>query len=374
VPPRHPEVFPVLGDNPRDPGHPTIVSVEPIGEGQAMRGYLYVVLQGQMQQRVQATLANSSALRTGGTALAIIVAGAIVVLALSSAWLTRPLRRLTAEAERFCAESDATAPRVDGGEIERLEAAMKAMRKRIADQFKRLEETDRARRELIGNISHDLHTPLSSVEGYLETVLVQGADLDATTRERHLCTALAHARRLDRRIGELFELSKLDAGRVRPQAEVFCLAELLQDVAQDYRLQAQQCGITIALEAGSLAKARVRADIALIERVLQNLVDNALRYTPAGGQVRLKIEPAGPQQLLLAISDTGAGIAKENLPRVFERYWRAGETERAHAPSRSAGLGLAIVKRIVELHGSAIRVRSVPCQGTTFEFTLPQAA
>jgi two-component system, OmpR family, sensor kinase len=155
---------------------------------------------------------------------------------------------------------------------------------------------------------------------------------------------------------------------------VFCLAELLQDVVQDYRLEAQQRGVTLALEAGSHAQARVHADIALIERVLQNLVDNALRHTGSGGKVRLAIEASHPQHLTLAISDSGAGIAPEHLPHIFERYWRPGEVEPQDAPSRSAGLGLAIVKRIVELHGSAIRVHSVPQRGTTFAFALPQAS
>jgi signal transduction histidine kinase len=375
VAPQRPEVLPVFGDDPREAGRSTIVSVAPIGDGTAMRGYLYVVLQGRMQQAVQATLGNSNALRSAAAGIALVVLGAAAVMALVLTRLTRPLRLLTEDAERFRGDEDAApAPRRPGDEIERLRHALSAMRDRIAQQFRRLEEADRMRRELIGNISHDLHTPLASVQGYIETALLRGDALGAPEREQHLRTALSHARKLDRRIGELFELSKLDAGRVQPRVEVFCLAELLQDVVQDYRLEAQQRGVTLALDAGSHAQARVRADIALIERVLQNLVDNALRHTPQGGQVRLEIEASHPQHLTLAVRDSGAGIAPEHLPHIFERYWRAGEAEPRDAPSRSAGLGLAIVKRIVELHGSAIRVHSVPQQGTTFAFALPQAA
>ena len=373
VAPQRPEVFPVLGDDPREHGRSTIVSVAPIGSGPSMGGYLYVVLQGRMQQSMEATLANSHALRTAAAGIAMVVVGAALVMALALARLTRPLRLLTQEAESFRGDDDHAGTPPRGGEIERLRQATASMRERIAEQFRRLEEADRMRRELIGNISHDLHTPLASVQGYLETVLLRGNVLDAALREQHLRTALSHARKLDRRIGELFELSKLDAGRVQPRVEVFCLAELLQDVVQDYRLQAQQSGVMIALDTGSCAQARVRADIALIERVLQNLVDNALRHTSAGGSVRLAVEAAHPQQLMLTISDTGTGIAPEHLPHIFERYWRRSEAEPRDVPSRSAGLGLAIVKRIVELHGSVIRVRSVPQQGTTFAFALPQA-
>jgi signal transduction histidine kinase len=374
VSPRRPHVLPVWGDDPRQAGRSTIVSVAPVNEGTVMRGYLYVVLQGREQQTARATLDSSSALRSAALGIGLVVIGAALVFALVLTHLTRPLRRLTEDVEAFRGGSDAAAPAGAGGEIERLTSATHAMRDRIAEQFKRLEDNDRMRRELIGNISHDLHTPLASVQGYLETVLLRGERLDATTREQHLRTALGHARKLDRRIADLFELSKLDAGRVQVRVEVFCLGELLQDVVQSYRLQAQQRGVVIELAVGSHAKSLVRADIALIERVLQNLVDNALRYTPSGGRVQLAVEAGGGQHLLLRISDTGAGIAAEHLPHIFERYWRAGEAQAQDTSSHSAGLGLAIVKRIVELHGSAIRVRSALQQGTTFEFALPQAA
>jgi signal transduction histidine kinase len=373
VAPRRPQMLPVQGDDPRQAGRSTIVSVAPVNDGNTMRGYLYVVLQGHEQQATRATLDSSSALRSAALGIGLVVLGAALVFALVLSRLTRPLRRLTQDVESFRGESDTAASALVGGEIERLAQATHAMRDRIAEQFKRLEDNDRMRRELIGNISHDLHTPLASVQGYLETVLLRGNALDAATREQHLRTALAHARKLDRRIADLFELSKLDAGRVQPRVEVFCLGELLQDVVQAYRLQAQQRGVVLELAAGKYAQSLVRADIALIERVLQNLVDNALRYTPAGGRVKLAIEPGGSQQLLLKISDTGAGIAAEHLPHIFERYWRAGDAQPQDTSSHSAGLGLAIVKRIVELHGSAIRVRSALQQGTTFEFALPQA-
>jgi signal transduction histidine kinase len=170
----------------------------------------------------------------------------------------------------------------------------------------------------------------------------------------------------------LFELSKLDAGRVEPNHEVFCLAELLQDVVQNYQLAAQQKGVTLKLAAGSHTKARVRADIAMIERVLQNLTDNALRYTTAGGSVVLAIENHPGTFMQISVSDTGRGIETQHLPHIFERYWRAADAGGGSSSTRS-GLGLAIVKRILDLHGSAVRVQSEFKRGTRFEFLLPQA-
>jgi signal transduction histidine kinase len=231
----------------------------------------------------------------------------------------------------------------------------------------------------MGNISHDLRTPLASLQGYVETVLVSDEQLGATAREQHLRTALRQAETLSRRIADLFELSKLDAGRELPRQERFCLAELLQDVVQNYRLAAERRGVAIELAEGSRTKAKVLADIAMIERVLQNLVDNALRHTPDGGRIDLAIEDHGAW-LQISVTDTGRGVTQQQLPHLFERYWRAepkpAETgERGPDPAASsAGLGLAIVKRILDLHGSTVRVHSEVHRGTRFEFNLPQVA
>jgi signal transduction histidine kinase len=195
----------------------------------------------------------------------------------------------------------------------------------------------------------------------VETVLLRGDQLDVHARAHHLRTALRHVELLGKRIADLFELSKLDV-----------LAELLQDVVQNYQLAAQQRGVRLSLAAGSHMKARVSADIALIERVLQNLIDNALRCTAAGGDVTVALNAKG-SQLEISVSDTGRGIAQEHLPHIFERFWRATDPQEIDAGT-SSGLGLAIVKRILDLHGSVVRVHSELMRGTRIEFALPQAA
>jgi signal transduction histidine kinase len=347
-----------------------------------MSGYLYVVLQGQTQQAVAAAVAQSRAWRELSLVALAATAGAALLLVLVMRKLTRPLRRLTDEVHAFHAEaSDAHPSATVGDEVDALREATRAMQQRIAQQLKRLEDNDRLRRELISNISHDLHTPLANVQGYVETLLLAGDQLDAAAREQHLRTAMRHLKRLHRRIADLFELSKLDAGQVAPRLEPFRLGELLQDVVQDGQLAARERGVTLALAGGAdaqaLAQAFVRADIGLIERVLQNLVDNALRHTPRGGAVTLALERDGADALRVAVVDTGSGIAREHLPHIFERYWRADDApapSSANGHGASAGLGLAIVKRILDLHGSAVRVVSEPQRGTRFEFSLPQAA
>lgn len=369
-----PPPLPLLGDDPRRPGERNVVSVEGLSADGRMTGYLYVVLQGQTQQAVAAAVAQSGAWRELLAIALTATAGAALLGALATRKLTRPLRRLTDEVQAFHAESAREESRPAGGdEVDALREATRAMQQRIAQQLQHLQDNDRLRRELVSNISHDLHTPLANVQGYVETLLLAGDQLDAAARAQHLRTAMRHLKRLHRRIADLFELSKLDAGQVAPRLEAFRLGELLQDVVQDGQLAARERGVALTLAESSEAQARVRADIGLIERVLQNLVDNALRHTPRGGAVTLAIERDGPDALRVAVIDSGSGIAREHLPHIFERYWRADDAPAPPGHGASAGLGLAIVKRILDLHGSAVRVDSDPARGTRFEFSLPQA-
>jgi signal transduction histidine kinase len=250
-------------------------------------------------------------------------------------------------------------------EIAYLSSAFAAMRNRIHEQMKKLEETDRLRRELISNVSHDLRTPLSSMQGYLE--MLTRTSITEEDRQNFMGIALKHCRRLTQLVKELFELSKLDAGREAPELENFSLAELLQDVVQKYSLLAQQKNISLKAPYNDQLYL-VNADIALIERVLENLIDNALRYTPENGHVEITLTQK-THCVEVGVQDTGIGLAAEDIPHIFERYYRAQKSTEYH--QQSTGLGLAIVKRILELHGSVIRVQSKPHEGTRFEFPLP---
>jgi signal transduction histidine kinase len=170
-------------------------------------------------------------------------------------------------------------------------------------------------------------------------------------------------------VGELFELAKLDARETRPARERFAVDELLQDLAQKFRLPAARRGVRIETELAAGAPS-VWADIGLIERVLENLIDNAIRHAGEGGAIRLAARPA-TGTVEVRVSDTGSGIPPGEIPRIFDRHHQAVD---AHDDrSGRAGLGLAIAKRILELHGSAIEATSAPDAGTTFAFTLPVA-
>lgn len=366
--------LPVLGDDPKVPGTRNIFSAAAIGNaGSGPAGYLYIVLRGEAAVGLAQGSARSSAMRE--TTLAVLLAVSLAGLALLASLnvLTRPLRRLTAQAQAF-RESDSqrspAASRAD--EIGLLEQTMTAMQARIAEQFKQVEANDRMRRELVSNLSHDLQTPLTSIQGYAEHCLLKNDVLPPHERRLALQVILRHCASLARRIGDLFELSKLDAGRMEPKLEVFCLAELLQDIVDGYQIEARGRNVALALSASSQSDDCVRADIALIERVFQNLIDNALRHTPPGGKVSIGVA-RGCGHLRVSVTDTGKGIAEQHLAHVFERYYQAEGAESVGA-GPSAGLGLAIVKRILELHGCAIRVSSELARGTRFEFSLPREA
>lgn len=373
----NPVRLPLMGTDPIAPNTANTFSVAPLVsvEGHTV-GYLYVVLNGRMAPLGalgKARWVDSRTLQAMALAVAAVSTLASLVLWLAFRHLTRPLRQLTDEVRGFRGDMDMGSTPSTGDEIAVLKGTVRDMRQRIAQQFKDLEDADRQRRELVSNISHDLRTPLSNIRGYVETVILRGGAIDPEARAGHLRTALRHVDILGKRIGDLLELSKLDAGRVAPKQEVFCLAELLQDVVQAYQLASQKRKVTVTVSAGSHSKAKVLADIALIERVLQNLIDNALRYTAPGGVVTLAIKHRGAF-MEISVSDTGQGISSEHLPHIFERYWRATEAEEHSTGHNSSGLGLAIVKRILELHGSVVRVHSEMQRGTRFDFMLPQAA
>jgi signal transduction histidine kinase len=369
-----PPMLPIAGTDPRDPRRRAIFSVAALpGATPAAAsppGFLYVVL----RHPEPAPFALSGSLQAGLLSLVGATLAAILVLVGVLRRLTRPLDVLTRRVQAYRRDDVDAAADAPADEIALLERAIDDLQRRIEQQIACLEDADRQRRELVGHISHDLRTPLAAIQGYVETVLIAGDRLDPPERERHLRTALRHADQLDHRVKALFELSTLEAGRVAPQVEVFCLAELLQDVVGSYELEARQRGVAIALDAQSHQTTRVKADIALIERVLQNLVDNALRHTPAGGSVTLSIATDG-DDVEVSIVDTGQGIPPEHLPHIFERFWRGGsDAPTATRPAESGGLGLAIVKRILDLHGSTVHVRSAPAAGSCFRFALPQAA
>ena len=365
------DAYPLLGDDPRSHDGQKAFSVTPVASAENPEGYLYVVLLGERVDSIAALLHTSFIAQYSGLALIVsIVVGSLAGLVVLRA-MTRRLRRLTSHIDRFRAggfrtfEPFASAVPGGGDEIAQLGRAYDEMAARIGEQLDALEKTDALRREMVAHVSHDLRTPLATLHGYIETLKLKDAELAPAERERYLAVALDQSERLRRLIGDLFELAKLDAHEQMPVCEPVSLPELVSDIAQKFQLEAQRRGSTIDIDAGE-GLPMVDADIALVERVLVNLIDNALSHSPDGGAIRIPIAANG-DSVRVTVSDSGPGIAPEHLPRVFDRFYQA---DNAHRGNAHAGLGLAIAKRIVELHGARLEVESTLGQGTAFSFQL----
>ena len=315
---------------------------------------------------------TNSMVAIGGLGLALLVACLM-------SWLhARRLRRLSAALDAFeqaghagplhLAEADA-----GGDEAARLAAQIERLAERVAAQTAALGAATRQRSELLANVSHDLRTPLASMQGYLELLLLRQDKLDSAEARNYLQTAARQSERLGRLVADLFELTRLESEGMQPEAEDFALAELAHDVAQKFALDAGRRGVRleVRLDAASAAL-RVRAEIGLVERLLASLVENALRHTPAGGSVSFEATlVAGRAEVVIA--DTGEGIAAADLPGIFDQYERAERIGGASRMSGHGGLGLAIARRIVQLHGGRLRLDSQPGKGTRIGFDLPLA-
>jgi signal transduction histidine kinase len=283
--------------------------------------------------------------------------------------ITNPLKNLACEIDLYRkVEFSEKEFQSNKDEIEVLAHAFHLMRDRIQEQFDQLAESDRLRRELVSNVSHDLRTPLASMQGYLETLLIKDGALDPVTKKQYLEVAHRQSKHLATLVSQLFELSKLEAGKVQPEFEVFSLTELLFDVLQDYELSAQESGLSLQAQVPD-ENIMIKADISLMQRVLRNLIDNAFTHSQAKGEIKLSLEIVD-SQVVVGVGDTGEGIAEEDIPYVFDRLYQSSSSTSNHTKKSGAGLGLNIVKRILDLHDSIISVSSEYQSGTEFSFAL----
>ncbi len=366
--------LPILGDDPRDPDQKKIFSAAPIALNGRTEGYLYIILGGEEFETEAQMLRGSYILRLSIGA----AAGGLLFVLLAALLLfnrmTRRLRQLTSALETF-RQSDFSEPpgflngfpASSGDEIDKLGMIFKQMAERMVQQITELKATDAHRRELMANITHDLRTPLTSLQGYLETVLMKEGALTAEERRNYLVTAVKRANQLGSLISELFELAKLDSPDVQVRFEPFSLDELIQDILQKFQLAAEEKKITLRMDVENNLPL-VFADIGLCERVLGNLIENAIRYTPETGSISVSAAREN-ERIQVRVSDTGSGIPSEDIPHLFDRYYRRDRSRRDS--NAGTGLGLVITRRILELHGSGIDVRSSVPGGTTFTFSLP---
>lgn len=356
-----------MGDNPKQPNEPSIFSTAPVYENGQLSGYVYAVLASARQKEILATLNSQFFLRLGGyfffTALVVAFLVGVVIFFL----MTNSLSKVTATVKRF-KEGDYSARinEYDKGDLGTLSTTFNEMADVIVDNFDKITATDKFRQELIANISHDLRTPLSIIQGYVETLMIKTDEISTNDRDKYLAIMHDKTKKLSALVDQLFQYAKLEANLVKPEKEPFLINELVSDILMAYRIKAEEKSIKLNLDSPQKLPS-VFADIALTERVFQNLLDNAFKFTPVGGSVTIKLSET-KSHVKVQVVDTGIGIAPEDITHIFERY---KQLDKENTAKKGMGIGLAIVKKILELHQTSIDVSSKLGEGTVFWFDLP---
>lgn len=365
--------LPIHTTDPERQGALSLAAARPVLHAGVIAGWLFVVPRDVDLSAQTSEMLRSYAIRTAAkVALATITIGALLTLAMITL-LTRPLTSLTRATEQvrnsgFSDElSDSAFPASErNDEIGRLSRTFGDAFGRLRLETERVHTIDEKRREMVANVSHDLRTPLTALMGQLETIRLKHETLSEEARRQLLERALHNAEHLRWLTEALADLARFDNPDFRAQPEPIAIGELADDVVQRFAISAQEAGLALDVDyPDGLPLAPV--DAALIERALANLLENALRITPAGGRVLVRVRRQD-SCVRLEVIDSGPGVAPEDQSRVFERFFQ-GSSARDHRGS--SGLGLAIVRRVAELHGGRAGLKTEPGRGSTFFIELP---
>jgi signal transduction histidine kinase len=357
----------IYGDDPRNPGEEKIFSAAELIQDNRLTGYIYIVLASQEYASAANMVRGSFIMGLSIRTIITILIGSALVGLLALWFIVKKLNRIILGIRRF--EDGDLKTRIEvknNDDLDQIGIVFNSMADTIQQNIEELKGLENLRKELISNISHDLRTPISSIQGYAETLILKKEDIGLEDQEKYLGVIYKNCENLQELVTNLFELSKLQSNQVMLNKEPFSIGELVHDVANKYRILSQKKGVSIDTIVSKDIPV-VEADVLLIDRVLQNLIDNAIRFCKEGDIIKIEVQSVAPGQVRVTIADTGAGIAHEHLPHIFERYFKKDER------GSSTGLGLAIVKRIIDLHESTIDVKSTVGKGTSFQFCLPVA-
>lgn len=357
----------IKGDDPRHIGLKKVFSVAPVFSNGILNGYIYVVLAGEQYDSAINFLRSNYMLALGSKAMTATFVFALIIGLVMIRIITKNLRNAIEVMQKFRqGDLNARIQVQSTGDIKELASIFNEMADILTQNIEKLKEVEILRRELIANISHDLRTPISIIHGYVETLQMKNSSLPAEDRGRYLETIHTSTQKLEKLVNELFELSKLEANQVKPVKEPFFVSELVNDISNKYHLAAEEKGIVLRTELFKETQP-VFADLSLIERVVQNLIDNALKFTPPGGSILIQTSK-GRKGMEVIVRDTGRGIAEAEQEFVFERYYKGNN---ANKHQINTGLGLAIAKKILDLHDASLVLQSQLNKGSVFAFELP---
>ncbi len=356
----------IKGEDPKSPGKPNVFSAAPVTENGLVTGFIYVVLSGEEYNSIISLMLGTFLMRLGAFSMVLTLAG-VFAISLGIIWmLTRTQRHIINTVKRFSnGDMNARIHLSNRGEFANLVDTFNQMADTVSADIDNMKKLDKLRVELIANVSHDLRTPLAVVNGYVETLQLKFNELTDEEKYHYMNVALKNLNKLGKLVSDLFEVTKLETMQIAPQKEQFFVEELVSDVISKYNLLSIQKDILISHEMTENLPL-VYADISMIDRVLQNLVDNAIKFTLSKGRILIKLFRE-KSNVMVSISDTGSGMSGEELTYIFNRYHRKN---RKHFNSEGSGLGLIIVNKILEMHGTSISIESEKGKGSVFTFAL----
>ncbi|MEM7162525.1 MAG: HAMP domain-containing sensor histidine kinase [Bacteroidota bacterium] len=357
----------IEGDDPRSESGKKIFSAAPIIKDGETLAYYYIILASQekasMLESLKSHIALSYWMKTSIVAFLMAFVIGLILL-----WrFTKNLKPI--ESSMMAFQNGDLDARIEEntGDFKAIANAYNSMANEIQQSFEKIKSVDQFRKEFIANISHDLRSPLVVMKGYAETLQLKGQELDNKTRDKYLEYIIESSKQTEGLLNQLLELSKLENNQIELKKEVFDLKELISDLMARFDLILERKSIRLVFES-SESNSMILGDISLIERAIQNLIDNAVKYSPENSEIKIQIH-GDADHVHFTIKNEGEGIEEAKLSRIFQRY----ESGQKDSAGKSMGLGLAIVKKIAELHNAQINVRSKLNEGASFTLQLHTA-
>jgi signal transduction histidine kinase len=329
---------------------------------------MYVILGGEEYDNATELVFGSYILQLGLRSMTITLLAAIIISIISIRFIMRNLNKIITATQNFKNGNLNARIKINSeDELGMLANSFNEMAEKIVQNIAEIKTMDNLRRDLVANVSHDLRTPLATIQGYVETLMIKSDSIQTEERNKHMQTILDSTERLKKLVEELFELSKLEAKEKIPKPEAFSLAELIQDIKQKNEVIASKKNINLSVKFEDKIPF-VFADIGMMERIIQNLLDNAIKFTSENGEISINLKRKD-KFVEVDITDSGRGIASADLPNIFDRYHKEKRIEKK--TNKGLGLGLAIVKKMLEVHNLEISVQSKLEKGTSFIFNVP---
>ncbi|TDF37451.1 HAMP domain-containing histidine kinase [Alteromonadaceae bacterium M269] len=369
----------IRGDDPLHSDTGKVFSAASLASEQGMQGYLYVIIGGKQYDSVVSMLNDDKSMQRWALFVAISLMLLLGLLLALFRYFTAPLRSLS-KAMQAVTSADFTPDAVQKGkmsweaqssnEVHKLGTAFNNTLDHIHSQFEELQQLDSMRREMLANLAHDLRTPLAKLQGYMEMLQTSSASLNDEQRARYVSVCRRSAQNLQQLINQMFEYTYLETGQYYLEKEAFPVAELIYDVVAKFQEQAQERSLEIVINPSQF-NYQVYTDMGKLERVLSNIIDNAIRHTNKGGKIEIRVyEESG--RVRFDVIDNGIGISELDIPKIFDPRFQAENTN--VEDGTHAGLGLPISKKLLTLLDSDIRVESELGKGTRFTFGLAKAA